>query len=85
MDQILLLVAAALKLAAIDLMEGREIGSNSANRHAGLASALLKLALPRSRILPHRMVRKSGIAFCVFSSPMEKCMSAFVRRDGGKP
>jgi len=41
MDQILLLVAAALKLAAIDLMEGWEIGSNSANRHARLASALL--------------------------------------------
>jgi len=41
MDQILLLVAAALKLAAIDLMEGWEIGSNSANCHAGLASALL--------------------------------------------
>jgi hypothetical protein len=31
------------------------------------------------------MARKSGIDFCVFSFPTEKCMSAFMRRHGGKP
>jgi len=44
MDQILLLVAAALKLAAIDLMEGWEIGSNSANRTQALRRRFSKLA-----------------------------------------
>lgn len=35
--------------------------------------------------LPHRMARKSGIDFCVFSFPSERRMSAFMRRHGGKP
>ncbi len=35
--------------------------------------------------LPHRMARKEGIDFCVFSFPSERHMSAFMRRHGGKP
>jgi hypothetical protein len=36
-------------------------------------------------LLPHRMARKSGIDFCVFSFPSARRMSAFIRRHGGKP
>lgn len=35
--------------------------------------------------LPHRMARKSGVDFCVFSFPSERRMSVFMRRHGGKP
>ncbi|MCI1001288.1 hypothetical protein HWD97_14475 [Ochrobactrum sp. C6C9] len=35
--------------------------------------------------LPHRMARKSGVDFCVFSFPTERLMGAFMRRHGGKP
>ena len=35
-------------------------------------------------ILPHRMARKSGIDFCVFSFTDERHMGAFMRRHGGK-
>lgn len=34
---------------------------------------------------PHRMARKAGVDFCVFSFPNDRHMSAFMRRHGGKP
>ncbi|MBN9046231.1 MAG: hypothetical protein J0H18_11265 [Rhizobiales bacterium] len=33
---------------------------------------------------PHRMARKAGTDFCVFSFSSERHMNAFMRRHGGK-